>query len=286
MKKSAALILSLITITVTPTVFANHSYHVSSSVNHAVKYTISDTKSLIDLSDLLHSKYVFALRDPKTGNLSYTQSGEFIWKDDYLYQNRMRLQGYNISTELVDNACQLSDIKLLTLLPAHVTTQFNPVLNLDANSAKPDKPFDPNDYASFNYVITAHLYDSLGAQHGAGLFFAKNTYNDWFVHVVIDGSVLTKGRITFKTNGEFDQAEGLANIIFNPTGAAQQVFSISLERATQFATPSSVFSMDQDGRSVGHLSSVDVDEIGYVNQYFTNGEVITAGKIAVLPKAG
>lgn len=280
------MLFSILSLTLTSTSFGYQikPYHFPAS-NHSIKATV--TKPIIDLEELLHHRqYTFAVRNPETGNLTYTLSGEFIMKDGYFYQDGSRLQGYTISTELVDKSCELSDIKISSTIPVQATTQYHLRLNLDSNSTQINQAFNANDINSFNYKSTSTVFDSLGNPHLLNLFFVKIKPNDWLVHTAVDDVVLTQGEIKFSTDGQIDQVAGLSTITFNPSNGAStpQTVLLSLAESSQYAMQSSMWIVTQNGHLAGNLNGIDVDEIGYVNAAYNNGEVITAGKIAVLQR--
>ena len=257
-----------------------------SVVSHKVlRAQLSDVSSgMIDLSELLHNKHTFALRDPKSGRISYTGSGDFMVMDGYFYQNGKRLQGYTMATDLVANAYQLSDIHLTLTLPPRMTAHIDTIINLQSNAVIPEEPFTPYDSRSFNYAIVTSLYDSLGERHLAELFFVMKETNTWRTYVAVDSSVVSEGEVVFDSTGALKQTKGLTNIPFYPmTGAVSpQIFSFSLAGSTQFAMPDMVMQMNQDGAGPGYIAGYTVDDIGYLDAWFTNGEFVSAGKIAVL----
>lgn len=68
----------------------------------------------------------------------------------------------------------------------------------------------------------------------------------------------------------------------NPTGAVSpQTFTIDLDQATQFGSPFSVSQSSQDGYESGRLSQIEVDENGYVNARFSNGQSQVLGQVAL-----
>jgi len=269
--------------------FMNLAYSAKNKPNSPAKSfivsSIKQTKALIDLSDLLHNKYVFALRHPATGKINYTHSGEFMMNNGHFYQNGSILQGYPITHELLANACPLENIHFEMSLPAVATSHVNAKLNLNVTASLSQHPFNAQDSSTFNYVINTDIYDNTGKHYPCLLYFVKNENNKWAVFVVINNKMLTdNGLLSFDTSGDLLKMENLDAITFYPDGNQDkpQNISLSLAGSAQYAADFRVFNLNQDGRSDQEITSIDVDEIGYVHAYYSEGEIITAGKIAVM----
>lgn len=289
MKKLFVLsLISMLSLSTATVSFAHPSNltHSSKPFSHKVAQVqmLKKTGISIDLNDLLHEEHSFALRDPKTGMISYTRSGDFLIMDGYFYQRGKRLQGYALAADLVGNACELSDIHLSYTIAPHATSQIDMRFNLNSNTAVVNVPFNIDDYNTFSYQLAINVYDSLGDIHLVQMFFIKKMTNDWSAYVYVDRTMSAEGHISFDTMGQIVQSESLSYITFYPmNGAASpQVFSMTFAGSTQFAIPFSVTRMDQDGNTVGDLNSILVDDIGYVTQGFTNGEKVSVGKIAIV----
>jgi flagellar hook protein FlgE len=286
MKKTVTFILTLLFAHLSSLVIASpvKDDHSSPAKRQIVTHIQPDVKPITDLTELLHGKYVFALRDPGTGAVSYTQLGSFYFKDDeYLYQAGKRLQGYQLSTSLLGEACNLSDLRFGMLLPPQQTSRVNLRVNLNASSRMPEVAFHPEDPASYNYMLQFGIFDVLGFEHVSSLYFVKQFFGSWQIYYIVDGSVITEGHLTFESTGKIEKVNGLEHITFWPNAAnPPQEFSISLDDSTQYASDTHLFYQRQDGRTAGHLNGVDIDDIGNVDLLYSSGEKISAGKIAVL----
>jgi flagellar hook protein FlgE len=258
-----------------------------SSLNYTHHHHVSKGSYSLDLNFLIKDQpqLFFVLKNPETGAISYTQDGLFFMKDNYYYHGKNRLQGYVMPTDLANNACTLTDVKLPGFgIPATATSVMMNSLNLDSNSVAPTVvPFDRANIASWNYSVAQAIYDSLGNTHTATLYFVLSSYNYWAVNVFVDENPIGSGRITFDSTGLLTSTEGLSSLMFNPgSGAAPQVISFVLDGTTQFGMSSSVWRSSQDGLSSGALMADSVDMNGYMSAEYTNGQSILFSKVAVV----
>ncbi|KXS39124.1 MAG: flagellar hook protein FlgE [Halomonadaceae bacterium T82-2] len=184
----------------------------------------------------------------------------------------------------------------------------NLTAQLDDNSGqKLDVPVD------YNYSNSFTLYDSLGNQRNATVYFKKSGDNTWQSTLAVDG-VLSASSFT-DSNGDgvndtaqlnnqftmnFDPNGSLAGVLQNGTlttpaatpsitfnsdqlggGADQLNFDFSLAGTTQFANDSTQNSLVQDGYTSGSLIGVSVADDGTVMRNYTNEKSVAAGKIAM-----
>lgn len=157
-----------------------------------------------------------------------------------------------------------------------------------------------------DFDTTVQIYDSLGGTKTIAMSFLKSpTPNEWFVEVhavpasemqatgLPDG-LLASGTVAFTSSGEID----LANTTLPSTltilgsdavaggteagwstasGLAEQTITLDFAGAlstgglTQYDSDSEVKETAVDGLAYGVLSSVEIDDEGFVNALFTNG---------------
>ena len=170
----------------------------------------------------------------------------------------------------------------------------NPGLSMASGDFTPD------------FQSTVQVYDSLGGIRTLAYSFMKSpTANEWYaeIHVVPasdmqatgrpDG-LLASGTVAFTPFGQLDTANTTLPtsidivasdaVATDPqvgwaagSGLAAQTISLDFGNTvgpgglTQFDTPSELIESTVDGRAYGVLSSVEVDEDGYVNALFSNG---------------
>lgn len=203
-------------------------------------------------------------------------------------------------------ASKVADIKLSSApIPPKSTTKMEVNANLDAAATTPAAAWDPQDPSKTSNVSTSMtVYDSLGTAHVVDVYFRKNVTGDWEYHALAKGSEIAggpptgnievaSGQLTFDANGalsnhavatpasiDFVGAAPGQTMTFDfgsPTGGG----GTGLDGLTQFGSPSSVSSQNQDGYASGALAGVKIDSDGTVNGIYTNGKTLAAGRLAV-----
>ena len=290
-----------------------------SSVTQQFKQgNIDFTDSNLDLA--MSGEGFFTLSDG--GNMMYSRAGAFsVDKDGFVVNSHgQTLQAYDVdqNTGLVSNFTP-RDLQLNTgANPASATTRIDANLNLDAGTTPVDNvaypALDINDPNSYNFSTTTTIFDSLGVQHEATLYFRRdNDYasvpvNNWEATMVLtdtdgtvqmadtetvefasDGSLLSTGDIDFLDGAPDANANSAAAMFvagagaWTPsTGAATiTAFPLNLAGTTQFGANSTVNSLSQDGFTTGTLSGLSVDPTGVVFARYTNGQAQSLGAVAV-----
>jgi len=134
------------------------------------------------------------------------------------------------------------------------------------------------------------VFDSAGkAMTMTNYFVRDSAANSWSVYSYVGDQALTVGgspaptTMTFDSSGAITSpATPVAYDSFTPvTGGAAQTVALDLSGSTSRSTTFSVASRSQDGKSVGELAGVTVDESGVVKASFSNGDTIALGKVAL-----
>ncbi len=164
-------------------------------------------------------------------------------------------------------------------------------------------PFDPaNPGSTSNSATSIRLFDSLGSTHLMSTYFTKTDNNEWTWNSVVDGgdlvggtpgelAVVGSGTLDFNDAGQLIAIDGRPlydaagdPIIPAPTaqtnpgalpwsnGAGQDQLVTFDMQTTQFASPSTVASGEQDGYGTGTLVKLKVDDDGNVVGNFSNGQ--------------
>lgn len=247
----------------------------------------ANSSNILDLTSLIHQPSLsLAVKHPDTGVVSYTKNGMFLKKKGYYYQGENRLQGFSISSELLSNACLLTDVQPpADELPAKATSLISIGLNLDASASSPLIPFNRSDPASYNFVSGAGLHDVLGKLHSIEIYYVKSPQaNDWRLQIFDDSQFIGVGAMAFNQNGALIATSGLDQITFTPENSSgTQTIKIDLQ-ATQYATGMAVKFTKIDGYAEGYLRRDSVDHNGYISQDYTNGQSIVFSKIAVFTR--
>lgn len=246
------------------------------------------TGNALDLG--INGNGFFVLSD--AGSLVYTRAGQFRTDRAGYVVNSVgqRLQVYqadasgNITGAVGDLYLDPSDIA------PRATTRVNVGVNLDASQMVPTGAFDPADASSYNHSTSLTIYDSLGNDHLARMYFRKTAANTWDVYLYIDGAAATLASATrqlnFLSNGALDTS-GNTTLSFTHTltnGAANLSLTLDFNSATpitQYGSGFSVNNLVQDGYTSGRLRGMDVAETGIVTARYTNGQSRVLGQVVL-----
>jgi flagellar hook protein FlgE len=236
----------------------------------------------------------FTFRDPDGGQV-YSRNGTLSADREGFIVNaqNQRLQVYPPLPNGGFNTGVLSDLSLQTSQSApQVTSAGTVIMNLPASNLPPTvSPFDPANPQTYSQTTSTAVYDSLGNQYTATLFFAKTaTPGVWNTWMSVDGALTTPvaspltlgfstaGTVTTPANGQ------LTFPAFTPppsTGAAASPITLDFSRSTQFGDTFNVQSFQQDGYTTGRLTTIDIAKTGVVSARFTNGRAVQLGQLAL-----
>lgn len=276
---------------------------------------VETTNSPTDMA--VQGRGFFVLADPQ-GAKFYTRAGQFNIDKNGILINPQGLKVQGISVDSAGNpTSSLTDIVINNklLVPPTETTTINLVMNLDATSAAPATVF-PADalgtealpstwFAASNFSTVVTIFDSLGAPHDLTFLFSKTaTANEWEYRVVANA-----GEITGGTAGQMRQISAAGGLIaFNPdgtldltaptntnigdlgpiawaNGASAQTISaadIQLLGSTQFALPSSVSVLSQDGAQSGTVTGINIGNDGVITGLFSSGRTQPLFRVALV----
>lgn len=153
------------------------------------------------------------------------------------------------------------------------------------------------DASSYHYSTALTIYDSLGIDHVLNLYFRKIADNTWNVYQQISGiqAVTAKvGSLTFDSRGLLLAAKDNAgqSALDHPTaleitslsfgnGAGRQNIQLDFTEITQFNSGYLTNHLEQDGYTMGQLSSFEADETGMVIASYSNGQTKITGQVAL-----
>lgn len=233
-----------------------------------------------------------------SGEQVYTRAGSFA--PDYLGNLRtpsgQYLQGWLLDAN--ENVVDVNNVETVNVgIVNGLATATNEVrigANLNADRAEHGGAYAVNDMAAGavepHFSRTIQVYDSLGRPQSLTVGFLKTAANEWQVEIyaadpamVTAGAVaLGSGTLTFNGDGSLAgntlDGVGVAIDWAAATGANDSTITFDLGTAgetnglTQFASPTNVAFVLQNGAEVGELNGVRIDESGYVIASFTNGE--------------
>lgn len=268
--------------------------------------SLANTGVATDLA--LQGDGFFVLQGPD--GQSFTRNGQFTVDQDgrLVSLSGDRVQGFQAdATGQIGS--RFGDIVVSSINSPPVATSSVAIQgNLDSTAAVIDPavtPFDSTDPSTFTFQNSTTVFDSLGNPIDVQLFYIKTGDNTWDVRAVTDGGNVTGGtpgtpteltatpiQLTFTTDGRLDTATG-NTLTLDPLGATQgQSVTLNfgepvagggtgLGGLTQFASPSAVSFLSQDGSAAGDLASVRIEPDGTITGVFTNGVSQPLGQIAV-----
>jgi flagellar hook protein FlgE len=239
-----------------------------------------------------------------TSGTYLTRAGQFgVDRDGYLVNlDGLRVQGFG--ADPAGNILPVSGDLLVGNATSQPVATANVTLkgNLQADVALPAAwdPADPGGTSNFSTAVK--IYDSLGKEYIAEVYFARTGAGTWDWHAMTDGAWVNggtpglpfeigAGTLSFDTSGRLTaQTQTLDN--FSPLNAAPQPLAFDfgdptgaggtgLQGFTGFASPWASTFVGQDGWSSGQLTSVQIDKTGIVLGVFTNGQTRALGQIGI-----
>lgn len=229
-------------------------------------------------------------------SIEYTRAGNFQTDEngDLQTATGQAVQGWTQVNGVLNTNAPPSNITIPTgiVQPPVITQNFSFDMNLDAAAT----PGTTN--ATFATSVT--VYDSLGNAHVVTATFTEDptTAGQWDYSISIPNSDVANppatpltGSINFNSNGILTtpaatdpspqlQITGLAD------GAADMTLNWNLyngtsPRITQFAQPSSVSAVSQDGSAAAQLTQVAIGAGGQILAQFSNGQQTVVGQLAM-----
>lgn len=275
---------------------------------------ISTTNNPLDVA--INGAGLFRMSN--NGAITYTRNGQFqLSKEGFIVGNTgLHATGYQVKNGTLTG--ELGDLKIDTAdLNPKVSTAMAITANLDSRKTTPTAPFAatltavvpattpptyvPPDPSQYNDSTSITVYDTLGNNHVASLYFRKNNAvaNTWDVKMVLDGgqftggAVMDMGTVTFDNTGKLsavslqDATQGLGKTTKVPAGWTSgdwdqtQAISLDMSMLTQFGSNFGVTSLTQDGYASGRLAGFSIDPEGMIQGRYTNGKTKVMGQMAV-----
>ena len=262
---------------------------------------IEFTNNSLDLA--INGEGMYVLDD--NGSRVYSRSGAFsVDRDGYVVNSTgQRLQVFSPigTSSTAFNTGSLNDLQIsLTEGAPNATSSVDMAINLNASdtSAGPLAAFDPAIASTYDYSTSYTIYDSLGAEHTATMYYLKDSAapNTWYTWLYADNGTATANvtqggaaysTLVFASDGSLSTVNGAAatTTAFDPfamtNGAAPLNMTLDFTDMTQFGGDYSVNSLSQDGYSTGRLTGLDISDTGVVSARYTNGQSTALGKIAL-----
>ncbi|MEL0083985.1 MAG: flagellar hook protein FlgE [Gammaproteobacteria bacterium] len=220
------------------------------------------------------------------GALSYSRNGALTVDKNGFVVNSAGHRAQAFQPDLAGNiTSNIGDLTISTADSApQASTTLDTGINLDASESIIALPFDINDASTYHSTSSATIFDSLGVEHVYSSFFTKTGANTWNMHAALDGVVASTNNVmTFSPAGALTApASGQFTIPLAPGGgAAAQNLVVDFSQSTQFGSPFSVNTLEQDGFATGRLIDVNIGSEGVVLARYSNGQSIAQGQITL-----
>ena len=243
----------------------------------------------------------FAVKpDMSSSTVNFTRNGGFLVDSDRYVVDA---QGAHLQVYPVDGsgAVVATGIDSATSLrlpatsgAAQATKAVTMSANLNANAAVPaTATFDRFDPTSYNQSTQTTVYDAEGNPQTLTNYFVRDTAassgSSWSVYSFVGDKQLTSGSgasskmtLAFNSSGALTAPPAATN--FDPfttagTTTAQQFSFTFGADTTQTAQPFNVGARSQDGKAVGQIQGVTIDEKGVVKASFSNGDTQAIGQV-------
>ncbi len=264
---------------------------------------ISVTNNALDMA--INGQGFFRMDD--NGAISYARNGQFqLDKDGFIVSSQgNKLTGFaaDVAGNIVAAAPVPLQIPTADLVP-RASTAVEVGLNLDARDTVPTTAlFNPNDPTSYNRSTSTTIYDSLGNNHIATMYFAKaaapvNTWNTYMTvnNLAPNGAAATAtntllGSMTFSPTGllastvpatvplgTFTVPGGITYINGSVT---PQPMTLDFLSSTQFGAAFGVNKLSQDGFTSGRLNDFSASADGVILGRYTNGQSRALGQVVL-----
>jgi flagellar hook protein FlgE len=255
----------------------------------------------------------FAVKPKVDGStVNYTRNGSFLVDaDGYVTDS----QGGHLQVYPVDGSgavvaaggdslisLQLPETSGVPIATQNVALDVNfnssstvPSASTDFDATNP-YGFDRFNPATYNQSTQTTVYDASGNAQTMTSYYVRDGQPDtsgnttWSVYSFVGDKQLTTGggstdpvKLTFNSAGAMTDPTAATQFdAFTPTGSTTaQTLALDFSGSTQLAKPFNVNSRTQDGKSVGQLSGVTVDDTGLVKASFSNGDSQILGKVAI-----
>lgn len=243
---------------------------------------ITFTDNSLDMA--VNGEGFFVLDD--AGSRAYSRAGQFgVDKDGFIVNStNQRLIGLGASGGVVSGTTGPLQLATSVLAP-QPTTGIELSVILDSREDIKVLPFDVADSNSYNDSTPIQIYDSLGNDHEARLFFRKTADNTWDTHMVIGGDdtqTTAVQTLVFDNSGALQTNMPVSFGGFSPGGGADPLaINVDLTGTAQYGSPFGVQALSQNGSTTGRLSGIDINEAGVVLARFSNGQTQPQGQVVL-----
>jgi len=209
---------------------------------------INFTDNSLDLA--VNGEGFFVVSD--AGVNVYTRAGQFnVDREGFVVNGQsQRLRAFTADADGALTGAQ-GDLQLDTSnIAPNATDEINVNLNLDASADIPSvTTFDVNDARSFNSSTSLTVFDSLGTEHLASLYYVKTGENNWDTFTFVDGV-----QVDQSINGVIENPAVPATSGSYTSGTAATVTDFSADSAS-FDVDGITVTLDQDYTSLANVAT-------------------------------
>lgn len=275
----------------------------SASVSAASKQNLTEqgaltsTESSTDLAISGNGFFIVNSTADGSGTTYYTRDGSFSADADgnLVNSSGYYLMGWSLDADgnIPANQSDMEPINLSNITQnASPTTSMDMRANLQA-STEADTTYTAGDVAAgtttADFEQTFNVYDSQGGSQPMKLSFVKTDANTWSYELTYEGdaadvggnNLIATGEVTFNSDGTLatPAADSVTATIpwAASTGLESQDIALNFgtvgetDGLSQFDSASSMTTAGVNGAPSGSLTSVSIDEEGYVTAQFDNG---------------
>ncbi|MDD5456598.1 MAG: flagellar hook-basal body complex protein [Candidatus Margulisbacteria bacterium] len=141
--------------------------------------------------------------------------------------------------------------------------------------------FVVNTVQATDHTVSTSVYDSLGNEHTVTLTLNRTANNTW-TWTASGVDTTGSGTLTFDSNGTIQSGANSGTISVGAQGGASSLsITPDFTEVTQYADPSTMVHIKQDGYPNGALSTYSIDSNGEILGIYTNGLNQKLGQLAV-----
>lgn len=237
------------------------------------------------------------------GAIAYSRNGQFQMDQNGYIVNPQghKLTGYPATNGVISTG-SAGPLQLPTAAIAPLATSTSDVgVNLDsrATGIAAASPFDPTDPTTYTSSTAMSIYDSLGNNHVATLYFRKATapVNTWNTYMTVDGLApsgaaptpanTALGTLDFSSAGVLTTpaAPGIITspaIVLTNGATSGLTIDIDFSTTTQFGALFGVTTLNQNGYTSGQLNGFSTSADGTIMGRYTNGQSQPLGQVLLV----
>lgn len=247
--------------------------------------SFENTGSPTDLA--IQGDGMFVLADSNGLGRFYSRAGAFNFDKTKTLTNAdgNKVLGFGIRNGTSNGV--LAPVNLISFanMAPNPTGTLGIVANLDATQTPPAQAWNPalvnfNPNLASNFSTSSTVYDVQGNANSLTVYFRNTGANTWEANTY-DGITYTAAGagipIAFNLNGSLASVNGVAGATSLSSGG----LILDIAGTTQYTSSSIVFSQTQDGYAAGNLTKVTVDDKGYLNGMYTNGQEQKLAQVAI-----